>query len=901
MWNIAADAYHQDNLPRPECHAPVRLSKRARFPPQAYSDNICSMNSPQQCQIPELIAPAGDWDCVRAAVENGADAIYFGLDRHNARMRAANFTLAELPELMAFLHLRGLRGYVTFNTLIFADEIEDAGTWLRAMIESGADAAIVQDIGVCRLIRCISPDFPIHASTQMTITSAAGVRLAKELGCSLVVLARECSVRDIERIRDSFPESDSCLPLEIFVHGALCVAYSGQCLTSESLGGRSANRGVCAQACRMPYDLVADGESVPLGDRRYLLSPRDLAALDLLPDLARAGAASLKIEGRLKSPEYVANITGIYRRALDQLAAESGCRMPFAPSLRSAQQAASSVPMENATAGKETLYQMEMAFSRGLYTGWLGGTNNQELVHGRFGKKRGVFLGEVRKVLDDAVLVDLQAPLKPGDGICFDAGRPDEDEQGGRVYGLRPQVRLTRVEFGRGDIDFHSVHEGDKIWKTDDPELNRHLRQTFSGDQPRFRRPVTMEVCGEAGDPLKLEVRLKGHSTIKVESHIPLVVAEKQPLTPEKLREQFGRLGGTPFYLGDLTCNLAGPCILPLSELNRMRREAMELLSTQVSRPPGWKLYDPRPFHELLPPVSFDRPPAREAELIVLVRSLDQLEAALKVNVRTVYCELEDPKKYREAVALFRSFKSEAHEDRADEANLPGLWIAPPRVFKPGEDWIHKIMRAAGADGILVRNYDNLEHFQDLPCIGDYSLNVANAFSADFLLRRFGLKRLTASYDLNVDQLEGLLRTSNPSFFELTIHQHMPMFHMEHCIFCAFLSDGTDYTNCGRPCDTRQVKLRDRAGAEHPVKADVGCRNTVFNALAQTGAESILHFADLGIRHFRIEFLEEKPETVSETIGRYRQLLRREIEGNRLWRDLKLINQIGVTRGTLQN
>jgi U32 family peptidase len=223
---------------------------------------------------PELLAPAGSWDCAKAAVENGADAIYFGLERFNARMRAQNFTEADLPELMAFLHQRGVKGYVTLNTLVFPQELVEAEQYLRTMIAAGVDAVIVQDIGICRLIRHLSADFPIHASTQMTITSAAGVEFAQALGCQLVVLARETSLKEINKIQRQLTDRSINLPLEVFVHGALCVAYSGQCLTSEALGGRSANRGECAQACRMTYQLVSDGQLIDLGDRQYLLSRR---------------------------------------------------------------------------------------------------------------------------------------------------------------------------------------------------------------------------------------------------------------------------------------------------------------------------------------------------------------------------------------------------------------------------------------------------------------------------------------------------------------------------------------------------------------------------------------------------------------------------------------------------
>ncbi|MGA9777214.1 MAG: DUF3656 domain-containing U32 family peptidase [Limisphaerales bacterium] len=873
--------------------------------------------------LPELLAPAGDWNCARAAVENGADAIYFGLEQFNARMRAQNFTGADLPKLMEFLHRRGVRGYVTLNTLVFENELADAEKYLRSMISAGADAVIVQDVGICRLIRRLSPDFPIHASTQMTITSAAGVEFAHELGCHLVVLARECSIAEIEKIRSRACESAvsaagsnpaltsaAIMPLEVFVHGALCVAYSGQCLTSEALGGRSANRGECAQACRMPYELISDNRLVPLGDRKYLLSPQDLAGLEVLPDLIRAGVASLKIEGRLKSPEYVANITRIYRRALDGFQFTNG-------DLQSPGESVRKYEIVNRK------YEMEMAFSRGLYTGWFGGTNNQQLVHARFGKKRGVFLGEVANVLRDVVVVKLEGPLKPGDGVVFDTGKPEQKEEGGRVYEvqrLKPQVQGSQsveLRFGRGDIDFSRVHVGDKLWKTDDPELNRRLRQSFVGDKPKFRRLVEIEVHGLVGKPLTLIARDESGNTAGVESAMPLAKAEKQPLTEDKLREQLGRLGGTPFKLGGLKNFLSGEAILPISELNRLRREAVVELEKLRAQPKRWKLnecssrgneaHSSTPFGQ-----SLLTPAATNPELIALVRNLPQLEAVLQCGMTTIYCEFEDPKKYREGVALFHTAHScngrvgsplptarSQMDDGAHGVTRPTIWVAPPRIFKTGEEWTLEQVRSCNADGYLVRNYDHLKFFAKDRRIGDFSLNVANRLAADYFKTRFGLERVTASYDLNFQQLEALLSAAPPEWFEIAIHQHMPMFHMEHCVFCAFLSSGTDFRNCGRPCDRHDVKLRDRVGAEHPVKADVGCRNTVFNALAQTGAEYVSRMIELGVRHFRVEFLNETPEQVTRTIARYRQLLRGEITGTQLWRELKLFNQLGVTRGQI--
>ncbi|MEH1970828.1 U32 family peptidase [Nostoc sp.] len=858
-------------------------------------------------QRPELLAPAGNWDCAKAAVENGADAIYFGLDRFNARMRAQNFTEADLPQLMTFLHRRGVKGYVTVNTLIFPKELAEAQQYLRTIIAAGVDAVIVQDVGICRLIRHLSPDFPIHASTQMTITSAAGVEFAKSLGCQLVVLARECSLQEINKIQQQITLQETSLPLEVFVHGALCVAYSGQCLTSEALGGRSANRGECAQACRMPYDLIADGEVVNLKERKYLLSPQDLAGLDVLPDLVKSGVTCLKIEGRLKAPEYVANVTRVYRQALDGVMAELERPNPLTPFPTLAQrhevrEGGIKAPLSVSERGwgrgqsNQEHYNLEMAFSRGLYTGWFGGINNQELVHARFGKKRGVYLGEVSRIHNEQVTVKLEAPVKPGDGIVFDCGHPEAKEEGGRVYAVVSKGKETMLTFGRNDLNLRRVHIGDRIWKTSDPELDKQLRQSFAGENPQFQRPISVEIYGEVGQPLIAIARDQLGNIVQVESAISLVEAHTKPLDTDRLQEQFGRLGNTPFCLGTLTNHLSGAIMLPVSELNRMRREIVAQMEELRSQPKRWQLRSDVSFQDLLPSSVPSSPTLREAKatspsLIVLVRNLKQLQAALKAGIETLYCEFEDPRAYREAVQL-------VHKQR-QQSPLPTIWVAPPRITKPGENWILQQVRASEADGYLVRNYDQLQFFAQDRCIGDFSLNVANPLTADYFQQHFGLERLTASYDLNITQLQDLLTSCPPQWFEVTIHQHMPMFHMEHCVFCAFLSTGTDYTNCGRPCEKQEVKLRDRVGSEHVLKADVGCRNTVFNGTAQTGAEYVQRLIELGLRQFRIEFVNETPEQVSKTIHCYSQLLQGEITGSQLWRELKLQNQLGVTRGPM--
>lgn len=814
---------------------------------------------------PTLLAPAGDWDCAKAAIENGADAIYFGLDKFNARMRAENFTEGDLPELMAFLHQRGAKGYLTFNTLIFPTELAAADRYLRAALHAGVDAVIVQDLGLCRLIRHISPDWPIHASTQMTITSAAGVQFAQELGCNLVVLARECSIEEISKIRSTIGPAG--LPLEIFVHGALCVAYSGQCLTSEALGGRSANRGECAQACRLPYQLIADGQEIDLGDRQYLLSPQDLSGLELLPQIIQAGVSCLKIEGRLKTPEYVASVTKIYRQAIQACVASTNDKLTDVTILRQLDE------------GNNDQYRLEMAFSRGLSTGWLGGIDNQTLVPAEFSNKRGAYLGHVVQLSRRDVTIKLAATLsvKAGDGVVF--GGPGQPI-GGRVYTVTPiSPETVALTFNWDDFDLAQLRIGDRLWKTSDPELSKEIRQTYASAQPQITQPLNIKVSGAIDQPLSIIVKDPQDRSVQVSSKIDLALAQRQPLTLQKLREQLGRLGGTPFHLGDLEIDLPGNVMLPVSELNRLRRLAVDRLLELRAQPREWQINEQARLSALLPVPTL--PSVEPVQLHVLVRRLDQLWAAINSGINQVYCEFSNPTDYRSAITTAAE-----------------LFAVPPRITKGNEKWTLQQLETCKPKGYLIRNYDQLAYFQGQRCIGDFSLNIANALTAEYL-QQFELERLTASYDLNISQLLELVGSAPAIPWEVTIHQHIPMFHMEHCVFCAFLSDGHDYKDCGRPCDSQQVQLRDRVGTSHVLQADVGCRNTLYNGTAQTGAEYWQPLVGVGVRHFRLEFLQEDGPRVTETINYYQRLLAGQLTGSQLWQKLQLHNQLGVTRGTL--
>ncbi|WP_334072109.1 U32 family peptidase [Paenibacillus sp. A14] len=824
----------------------------------------------------ELLAPAGDWDCMRAAVANGADAVFFGVEKFNARARANNFRMDELPEIMAFLHSYGVKGFLTFNILVFENELADAQDLIERCIDAGVDAVIVQDLGLVKLIRELSPDFPIHGSTQMTITSPEAVEFTKPWNMERVVLGRENNLKQIQKIGEQ-----AKLPMEVFVHGALCVSYSGQCLTSEMWGGRSANRGECAQACRLPYDLIVDGEPKPMGDIAYLLSPKDLAAIDIMPELIEAGVTSFKIEGRLKSPEYVANVVSKYRKAIDRY-----------------------FDGDNTRPSKEEVRELQQSFSRGFTHGFLEGTNNKKLVEGTFPKSRGVYLGRVEQVLRDGVVCKLEAPLKRGDGIVFDAGDPTKKEEGGRVYDLRRKgVKLegeageswiVDIVPGRNDVDLRRVHVGDRIWKTSDPALDKRLRQTFETDKPYRVFPVHVRAVGRAGEPLTtFWTDVQKGTTVRVDSELTLEVAQKRPMDAALLEEQFGRLGGTVFQLERLDTSLEGDVILPMRELNGVRRRAVELLAGARPKPP---VYTRAAAPAATPAKQGGAPVARGgAQLTALCRSLPQVEAALEAGVGMIYADFEFIKQFPAAVEAVRAAGKQ-------------IALATPRIHMPGENGYHNNILRLQPDAVLVRNtgalYFYLRHRMENPSashprlIGDFSLNIANHKTVELFLEA-GCDLVTPSYDLNVQQMVDLLRRSRTAQMEIVIHQHLPMFHTEHCVYCTFLSEGTDYTNCGRPCEEHRASLQDRIGMSHPVRVDEGCRNTVYNAIEQSGAEYLSHFLELGVPNYRVEFLEETPEQVHQVIDLYNRALRGEISGTQVWKTLKATNQLGVTRGQL--
>jgi putative protease len=838
---------------------------------------------------PEILAPAGDREALEAAVAAGADAVYFGLESWNARARATNFTQAGLGETMAFLHRGGCKGYVALNTLVFDRELPAVEAAIRACAAAEVDAIIVQDLGVARLAQAVAPQLALHASTQMTCTDAGAVELARSLGARRVVLARELSLKDIAEIAGS-----SDVELEVFVHGALCISYSGQCLTSEAIGGRSANRGACAQSCRLPYDLIVDGERRDRGDRAYLLSPEDLEAADLVPQLVALGVRSLKIEGRLKGPDYVAATTRLYREAVD-------------------------AAVDQAPPPTEDVRQLALQmYTRGSGPGFLGGIDHQRLVEGRGCEHRGLPVGEFRGLRRfrgaPHLVVALDADLARGDGIVVEGGREGAGEIGGRVW--RITVRGSEVDGASAgqeaglwlgpDVVIPSAAEsrlqGHRVFRTSDPSAERRVRAGLAAAAARaLEVTIDVTVTGDVGTPARLVAvthePTPRQAAVSTDVAIALASMPGAALTLATARAQLGRLGGTGFVLGQLNLALPSEGGLPLSSLNRARRALVAELGAPC-----------RPLPRAAPPAAADvtlvdllaaaTPPARPVPapgLFVLCRNVVQARAAVAAGADGVYLDI-----------LELTGTGDAFRELA-AAGVKFVGLAPPRVRKPGEEKIDRFLSNLAPHAVLVRSLGALFDLADAKTepsractyVGDFSLNVSNRLTAVEVLAR-GADVFTPSFDLDGAQLRNLLEGALAPFAEVVVHHPMPLFHMEHCLIAAELSAGHDHLTCGRPCERHQVALRDRAGHEHPVEADVGCRNTVFHGAAQSGADLLPALQRLGVQRFRIELLRESAADVARLVGAYRALIEGRATAPATWRELRTEAGYGVVRGSLR-
>ncbi len=826
------------------------------------------MNSSSTLRRPEILAPVGTEEAFVAALASGADAVYLGLaEGFNARGRSTAFELEALPELVRRAHRACVKLYLTLNTLVFERELEPVEKLLRAVLRAGVDALIIQDPAIAFVARRLLPGVRLHASTQMTISSAEGVAFAASLGIQRVVLPRELNAREIALVA-----RDCSLECEVFVHGALCMAWSGQCLTSEAFSGRSANRGQCSQACRMPYQAIVDGEPKELGDLRYLLSPQDLAAHDALPALLEAGVCSLKIEGRYKGPAYVMTAVDSWRHWRDALLRGDieGGRTQLA----------------------QDVQKTQLVFSRGGSTGFLDGDDHQTLVEGTTPKHRGIALGTVVQVKQRSVVVEAEAEhdasgvIRSGVGVKFElvgrvGGEYDpERAPGGPVFGVQ-RLRRGRLEllFGRPGPELSLVRAGDRVRVTGDSELVRDMERRALQTQAG-RWPLVLRVHGGEGRTLRVFGTASWGQRIvnaTAEGHTPLALAQGgRGLDARLLRDKLGALGGTSFYLLELELEgLPNGLHLPVSELKHLRRVLVDELQVQLERPVAVLPSREPSLPALRSELARDGSPLTSSPAVVpLCRTTEQLEAVIASGLgEGAEVELD----WMEMVGLGRAVA------RAREVGLR-VTLVTVRVQKPGEEAYDRRIAKLEPDGVLVRHWGALMHFSKhlkegaglerdaFSLHGDFSLNVTNSLTALHLLG-LGLDTVTASHDLDAEQLLDLLSAVPPGRVAVTLHHHIATFHNSHCTYAHLLSQGSDYQSCGRPCEQHRLALRDYAGHEHPVVVDVACRNTVFNAFAQSAAPLVPRLLERGVRRFRVEFVWERADEVQRTLAAYKQLI----------------------------
>ena len=834
--------------------------------------------------LPELLAPAGSPEAFRAAIAAGADAVYLSGKRFGARQFAANFTEAEIEESIHFAHARGVRVYVTVNTLIHDAEIAGTVEYLIWLYSIGVDAVLIQDIGIAALAREMIPGLVLHASTQQTIHNAEGVRWAAAQGISRVVLARELSLAEVERIaRDT---KDTGVGLEVFAHGALCYGYSGQCLLSSVIGGRSGNRGMCAQPCRKPYTLVTGPvdacdrptELRPLPAReQYLLSPKDLCTYRHLPALVASPLASLKIEGRMKSPEYVAVVVAAYRRALDAISAG----MPLHP---------------------DEMDHLLLAFNRGFTKGYLFGDRHRALMGRSAPDNRGLYIGTVSRYDERTRMVSIrmesrQVP-KPGDGLFF-IGHERPDELFGFSLNTVPQKTNDEFRFAIPS----PVSPGTKLYITSSVDLAARARLIISHPSADLRHPVPLALTVRVDENGSLELAGTIHPGNGREipvSHMPgitLVPAQSRPLTAELMEQQMRKSGGTPFVIEAVTMQYRGNLFAPTGELNRARREFLTLAESTLidaARPTAVQVESAKTrwqarvadYPATIGPAVPAAPLTRSAsplQLAVIADSLDAIQKAAESGADRIYFEPDLPASatvsccsHSDKGGLEEQIRSAVELCRA--RNIPLVWKFPRITRTAFSDAVlPKVpqIAATGIAGIMVENPGMIGTLRtavpSAPLSGFTGLNIFNHAAVQKLSPPCHL--LTHSPELSWEESRVLIsearRQGSDAAFALVVQGICEGIITDDCLL-------EPYLHCqGDPAKQNDqfYGIRDSTGHIFPVHTDSECRTHIGNSAELCLLDHLPEIAGMGIGEVMIDARGRTGTCVAEMTGIYRSAI----------------------------
>ncbi|MBC8015920.1 MAG: DUF3656 domain-containing protein [Sporomusaceae bacterium] len=828
----------------------------------------------------ELLAPVGSREALVAAVESGADAVYLAGKMFGARASAPNFSDEELADAVRLAHLRSVLVYVTVNTLIDNSEMPAFMTYLRHLYQIGVDGIIVQDVGAFEIARKVIPGMPIHASTQMTVHNLEGVQLLSELGFERVVVSRELSLDDLSHIC-----KNADIEIEAFVHGALCISYSGQCLMSSLIGGRSGNRGRCAQPCRLPYTLMdQSGNNVIIDGEagEYLLSPRDLNTLELIPELIAAGVTSFKIEGRMKRAEYVAVAVDTYRRAIDAYLADK----------------------DNFVIAEQEQKDLAQIFNRDFTTAYLQKNHGRNMMSDRRPNNRGVRIGRVSdyQYQERTATIKLDEPLYINDIIEFwvkVGGRVSTTISAMTVAGLPVTVAPAGAEV---TVGVQPVRVNDRVFKVFDAGLMDRARSFFTEPNAIRRVSVDIVVRVSEGQPLTISIQdAEGFCG----SAATVFVAEKaikRPLTIEAITKQLDRLGSTIFSLNQLECNIIGEVMVPVSEINDARRRAVEDLERA-----RLSVYDraplPRHFtaHDLIPQtIKSDKGRIAKQSLTapllsVNVDTLEKLKVCLKSGADLMMFGGESfnhqaitADDYRRAVDITREYGKK-------------IILNTPRIVK---EWQMKgvktelsLFQEIQPDAVSISNLGVLyaaKQLTKLPFHGDYPLNIYNTMSVQFFAQQ-GVTSMTLSPELNFLQIAEI--SHDKVELECLVHGNLTLMVSEYCMMGSYL--GEMHTGkCNQACMRGEFQLNDRKNERFPVVTDQFCRMHVLNGKILSMLPHVPRFSGVGIDRIRIEGKKATPEYLGKITKLYKEILQQG-EHHALFLEDKLgtVEHDDITRG----
>jgi putative protease len=777
----------------------------------------------------ELLAPAGGPEALQAAVRNGADAVYLGTRELNARRGAENFDVADLADACRYAHLRGSKVYLTANVVILEDEMRDALDMIARAWEAGVDAVIVQDLGLIRCVRASLPDVRLHASTQIDAHNAASVRVLERLGVSRVTLARELSTAEISTLVEA-----SRVELESFVHGSLCFCHSGQCLFSSLAGGRSANRGQCAQPCRLPYDLLGPDGSQAEVPGRYLLSPRDLCGVTQLPALAAAGLTAVKIEGRMKSAEYVATVVSVYRAAIDRLLTD-----PLDFSVRDAE-----------------LDTLEEAFNRGFTTGYLEDVRDDRLMSYTRPNNRGVPLGRVVETRPGRAVVALERSLESADTIEFWTSAGRFAQTAGRL--ALPDGATSAAPVGaKVSIAVEKpVRAGDRVFRVANAALLEAARRSWQAAEEKRAIPLRVVVRIRVGEPVSLT--LEGAGVAVSETGAVVEQARTRPVTVDEVAEHVGRLGGTPYVASDVTVQLDVNAGIGFSELHRLRRDAVEALDGARLAPWAGRVVPRSPLPPVLPAATGGRlAPDAVPELVVAVADEESARACLDAGADRVLVTAGEvaPGDPRVNAVIPRV----VHEHEVAAVLEAAGAFAPPQVAGN----LGALDEAAAKGG---------------PVEADWGLNATNPWTVS-VLAEMGASEVWASPELTGRQIASLVASSSVPIGVLA-GGRVELMVAEHCVLQSAGACSHVCASC--PRRSQAWTLRDRKGYLMPVATDAAGRSHIYNGVPLDLSRAIAELLDAGVASVRLEMWTEQAVEAARVTAEWRARLGRAASGKQL-------------------